>query len=204
MSKLLGYNVILEYYNMVSLEWVSVGCVTSVKTNLTNQASLIPVKDNRDVKGDKNIQVAEMSGDINLSNVMLTDFISVRFFDDMIANKTIYKFRILYGQNIGDRLLEFDAMCVNYSDDDQGVVKYDINLKPDGEIKHGALVKEPDFIFSTNKIGTVNISTNINGTYFTDRLGNALDMPYIRNEGDDNLINMYLPQGNTDADITYI
>ena len=40
------------------------------------------------------------------------------------------------------------------------------------------LYKTPDFIFSTNKIGTVNISTNLSGVTFTDRYGSPLAMPY--------------------------
>ena len=54
-------------------------------------------------------------------------------------------YRLLYGKSIGDRLVEFNGLITSYSDDDQGVAKYDFNIKSSGKLKYGALIQDPRF-----------------------------------------------------------
>ncbi len=194
---------IVGYERVIYINDIKLSCVKSFDVNFEQPINEFRIKKRVNIEGIQRDQIDDQSVTINLNGLVLDDYENLDTLIDILQSKNTASIEVRYKDEIGAKNIKFQGFIESYNDTDDDLINYSCTITNDGEVIKGIVTDDPLFIFTTQKIGEINITTSGNNN-FTDGNGNPLTMPFTRHEGDSNLILMYGDSLNTLTDITAI
>jgi len=183
---------LLGFERYIYIDDVFISCVQESDYTRDQTINEYRVKErfNDTIKGIRRDQIDEQTLTLNISGLILENYSNDINLTDWLKSKSTRKVEIRYKDEIGAKNIVFNGFIESFNSSDTDLQNFTATITSTGEIVDGFVLPIPLFTFQTQKIGEINITTS--GTNdFRDGNGNVITMPYTRQEGDSEFINMY-------------